>query len=99
MVDEEYSLQVVILMLYDAGSHSREFLLVGGEVLIYPLHADARGAHHVLMDAWYTEAALGEVGIVTKPVCNIGVDEHPPEIDQLGLFIGKGRGIYHEQTD
>lgn len=99
MVDEEYSLKVVILMLNDAGCHAREFLLMGGEGLIYPLHANTGGAHHVLMDARYTEASLGEVGIVTKPICNVRVDEHPSEIGQLGLFIGKGSGIYHEQTD
>lgn len=99
MVDEKDSLKVVILMLYDAGSHSREFLLVGGEVLIYPLHANAGGAHHVLMDAWDTEASLSEVGIAPKPICDVGVDEHLAEIGQLGLFIRKGRGIYHEQTD
>lgn len=58
VVDKQPALEVVALMLHDAGKEAADFLAVLVEVLVEPREADMLDTRHILADAGKAEAAL-----------------------------------------
>lgn len=58
MVDEHLAFEMVALVLDDAGQESRDFFLVGFEILVDPAQQDMFDAGYLLRDAGQTQAAL-----------------------------------------
>ena len=75
MVGEDLALDVVILVLDDAGDAAAEGLLFLFQILRQVGDFDGGRAIDVLMDVGETEAALVERVLLAEPLGNDGVDE------------------------
>ena len=86
-------------MLDDAGRDPRDDLFVGHKLLIHPLHANAGRPAYVLVHPGEAEATLVECVLPVKAFQDVRIDECSLESGQLGLLVGKGGCVYHEEPD
>ena len=93
------TLQMLILMLDDAGADAFKDFLVLLEVLVEVFDADFVGTHHLFINVRQAEAAFPERHLVAESLKEFGVDESLFEVFG-GWIIGIERvAVDDEQSD
>ena len=99
VIDEEFAVEVIVLVLDDAGGITAVLLVVLDEILIHITDFNTGRTHHVLVDPGQAQTPFAETPFVTEAFVNLGVDKSFLEIGQFGLFLGPRRSIDHEHAD
>jgi len=99
-VDKHVSLQMVELVLHDAGQIALHPLIVGLELLIEPLHTDARRPNYLLVDGRKRQTAFfTAVGLAVVSLNDMGIDIDTTEVLVLWHVIAENIQVDDDQTD
>ena len=99
LVREEHALDVVVLVLDDAGREAGVGLAVWLEVRIHVLDGDRGRAGDALVDAWDAEAALILGQRLLAALYDTSVDEGLLEPLALEVALGHGIGVDDEEAN
>ena len=98
MVDEEFALQMVVLVLEHACKKTIEPLVMRLQLLVEICDVYSLGTTHVFVDAWHTEATfLHRLGVLTGLNYG-GVDICMQEIFVLRHVVAQGVEVDYKQT-
>ena len=100
MVDEHLAVKMVELMLHDTGQIALHPLVVLLELLVLPLHVDACGTHHLLVDGRQRQTAfLAGVSLRLVALDDVRIDIHLTETLVLGQIVAQHIEVDNRQTD
>jgi hypothetical protein len=95
-VGKDFSVEVVYLVLSDAGEETVDFFGMLLPVLVPPVEYDSVGTKHILMDIGHAETAFVEVFLFAFELKNLRVDEN---MHVGGVAIGVGLLVIGAHTD
>jgi len=100
VVSKDYAIEVVELMLHDAGQIARHPFIVLLELLVLVGDANTGGALHFFVNAWQTEAALLHNVLFRLVVfLDVGIDEGPDVTFVLGKVVADDIEIDDDEPD
>ena len=98
VVGEDLALEVVVLVLDDAGQDAVDVLVVKQTVLVVVGDVDVGLANHLLVDFGQAETALSERDVGAETVGDGGVDERALERFVVGVDFLVGGRIHDEHA-
>lgn len=100
VVCKDYAIEVVKLMLHDAGQIACHPFIVLLELLVLIGDANAGGALHFFVNAWQTEATfLHNVLFRLVVFLDVGIDEGPDVTFVLGKVVADDIEIDDDEPD
>lgn len=98
VVDVDHTLEVVTLVLHDAGEESGDDFLMLLEIFVKPVEAYVLDALYVLRESGEAEAPFGAVDFVAVEHFDFGIDEHHLFACAVGKRFGYGVGVDDDEA-